>query len=336
MSRITNNAAISPTDLLTARRAIAMTEKTHARRELWLHWLIYPGHSLPTAAAPVLVAMALAGRDGVFAPLPALLGFLASWLIHIAGLFTDNYELLVRHRSVNEHPELIEALNKGALTLNGLRAAILACLALAALTGLYLLHVAGPPVVAIGLVGMIGSLIYAGGPYPFGKLGLADIHFFIMFGLLAPAATYYVQMAAHQPVASYWNLAFHDFPLRALIVGLPLGAFAVNILIIDDIRDRAFDAAKGWRTTPVRFGIRFSRIEYVALSTFAYVVPFWFWLGWGFDSWVLLPLFTLPLALALARKVLTEDRHDALVPLTPMAAFLCLGYSALLAAGIVL
>ncbi len=312
-----------------------MTEKTHAPRELWLHWLIYPGHSLPTAAAPVLVAMALAARDGVFAPLPALLGFLASWLIHIAGLFTDNYELLVRHRSVNEHPELIEALNKGALTLNGMRAAILACLVLAALTGVYLLHVAGPPVVAIGLVGMIGSLIYAGGPYPLGKLGLADIHFFIMFGLLAPAAAYYVQMAAHEPASAYWSLAFHDLPLRALIVGLPLGVFAVNILIIDDIRDRTFDAAKGWRTTPVRFGIRFSRIEYVALSAFAYVVPFWLWLSWGFDSSVLLPLITLPVALAIARKVLTEDRHDALVPLTPMAAFLCLGYSALLAVGIV-
>src|SRR5579864_2273457 len=42
-----------------------------SRRDLWLHWMIYPGHSLPTAAAPVLVAMALAARDHVFAALPA-------------------------------------------------------------------------------------------------------------------------------------------------------------------------------------------------------------------------------------------------------------------------
>jgi 1,4-dihydroxy-2-naphthoate octaprenyltransferase len=333
MSRVTPDAGATGTHLIVRT---TMTEQTHAPRELWIHWLIYPGHSLPTAAAPVLVAMALAVRDGVFAPVPALLAFLASWLIHIAGLFTDNYELLVRHRSVKEHPELIEALNKGALTLNGLRAAILTCLVLAALTGPYLLHVAGPPVVAIGLVGMIGSLIYAGGPYPFGKLGLADVHFFIMFGLFAPAAAYYVQMAAHQPAASYWHLVVHELPLRALIVGLPLGALSVNILIIDDIRDRGFDAAKGWRTTPVRFGMRWSRVEYVSLSVFAYAVPFWLWFGWGFAAWILLPLLTLPFALVIARKVLTEDRHNALVPLTPMAAFLCLGYSALLAAGIML
>jgi 1,4-dihydroxy-2-naphthoate polyprenyltransferase len=51
---------------------------------------------------------------------------------------------------------------------------------------------------------------------------------------------------------------------------------------------------------------------------------------------VLLPLVTLPFAAAIARKVLTEDAYDPLLPLTPMAAFLCLGYAALLAAGVAL
>jgi len=307
-----------------------------SRRDLWLHWLVYPGHSLPTAAAPVLVAMGLAIHDRVFALLPAILAFIASWLVHIAGLFTDNYELLVRHRGVNEHPELIEALNKGTLTLARLLFAIAVCLGLAALTGPYLLHVAGTPVIVIGLLGIVGSLIYSAGPFPFGKLGISDLHFFIMFGVFAPAAAYYVQFAAHQEPASYWQLLLHGMPLQAIVIGLPLGAIAVNILIIDDIRDRAFDAAKGWRTGPLRFGLAWSRVEYVLLSAFIYVVPFWFWLRWGFDAWVLLPLLTLPFAGAIAREVCTEEAYDSLLPLTPMAAFLCLGYAALLAAGLAL
>jgi 1,4-dihydroxy-2-naphthoate polyprenyltransferase len=305
-----------------------------SRRDLWIHWLLYPGHSLPTAAAPVLVAAGLAIHDHVFAPLPAFFGFLASWLIHIGGLFTDNYELLVRHRGVNEHPELIDALDKGTLTLGGLRWAIAACFALAALTGPYLLHVAGTPVIAIGLLGMAGSLIYSAGPFPFGKLGLSDLHFFIMFGVFAPAAAYYVQFAAHQQSATYWELVWHAMPLRAFIIGLPIGAIAVNILIIDDIRDRHFDAAKGWRTGPVRFGIGWSRLEYALLSAFSYVVPLWLWLRWDFDAGVLLPLMTLPFAIAIARRVWSEDAYESLLPLTPMAAFLCLGYAVLLAAGI--
>jgi 1,4-dihydroxy-2-naphthoate polyprenyltransferase len=307
-----------------------------SRRDLWIHWLVYPGHSLPTAAAPVLVAMGLAIHDRVFALLPAILAFLASWLIHIAGLFTDNYELLIRHRDVNEHPEMVEALNKGTLTLAGLRGAIAACLGLAALTGPYLLHVAGSPVIVIGILGMIGSLIYSAGPFPFGKLGLSDVHFFVMFGIFAPAAAYYVQFAARQEPISYWQLLFHSMPMHAFVIGLPLGAIAVNILIIDDIRDRAFDAAKGWRTGPLRFGITWSRVEYVLLSAFIYIIPFWLWLQWEFDAWVLLPLLTLPFSSAIARKVCTAEAYDSLMPLTPMAAFLCLGYAALLAIGIAL
>jgi 1,4-dihydroxy-2-naphthoate polyprenyltransferase len=307
-----------------------------SRRDIWIHWLVYPGHSLPTAAAPVLVAMGLAIHDHVFAFVPALMAFVASWLIHIGGLFMDNYQLVVRHPTVNEHPELIEAIKNGTVTLNGMRWAIISCLALAALPGPYFLHVAGTPVIAIGLLGMAGSLVYSAGPFPFGKLGLADVHFFLMFGIFAPAAAYYVQLASHHEPSSGWMFLIHDVPLRALIIGMPLGALAVNILIIDDMRDRHFDAAKGWRTGPVRFGIRWSRTEYVLLSAFAYIIPFWFWLRWGLDVWVLLPMVTFPFAYAIMRKVCTEDAHDSLLPMTPMAALLCLAYSALLAVGIVL
>lgn len=307
-----------------------------SRRDLWIHWLVYPGHSLPTAAAPVLVAMGLAIHDRVFAFVPALAGLAASWFIHIGGLFADNYQLVVRHPTVEEHPELLKALRDGTLTLSNIRWAIVTCFGLAALIGLYLLHVAGTPVIVIGLLGMIGSLIYSSGPFPFGKYGLSDLHFFVMFGVFAPAAAYYVQMASHNEVATGWGLLLHHMPLRAFVVGLPLGAMAVNILIIDDIRDRAFDKAKGWRTGPLRFGIGWSRTEYVLLLAFAYIVPFWLWLWWQFDAWALLPLATLPFAWAVGRKVCSHDSPDTLQPLTPMAAFLCLGYSIFLAVGIVI
>ena len=63
-------------------------------REIWIRLLLYPSHTLPTAAAPVLVGIGLAVRDQIFAPWPMLIGFLASWLVHVGGVFNDNYELL--------------------------------------------------------------------------------------------------------------------------------------------------------------------------------------------------------------------------------------------------
>jgi 1,4-dihydroxy-2-naphthoate polyprenyltransferase len=305
-----------------------------SRRDIWINLLLYPGHTLPTAAAPVIVGVGLAIHDHVFAALPALLGFFASWLIHIGGVFTDNYELLVRHPQTREHPELTDALADGTLTLAGLRWAILACFGLPALAGPYLVDVGGLPVVALAVIGLAASWMYAGGPFPFARLGLADPIFFVMFGIVAVVGTYYVQAAAVLG-GSAGGLAWQQvLPFKALVLGLPVGALVTNVLIIDDIRDRDFDAEKGWRTGVVRLGKSWSGTELIGLTVFAYLIPFWFWLGLGCNAWVLLPLLTLPGAIAVARIVATHERREQLLPMTARAAALALAYAVLLAIGI--
>jgi 1,4-dihydroxy-2-naphthoate octaprenyltransferase len=292
------------------------------RRDLWIHMLVYPGHTLPTAAAPLLVAAGLAVREQTFAAVPALLAFLAGWLIQLGGVLTDNYENLVRHPNDREHPQLVHALQSGALTLSGLRTAIAACYLVALAAGGYLLYLAGVPVLVIGLASIAASLAYSAGPWPLGSHGLADPLFFLFFGVVSVLGGYYVQaMPEH-------------FPWHAAALGLPIGALTTNILIIDDIRDRDFDVVKGKRTIAVRYGRRWSRAEFAALLAFAYLAPFWLWTGLGFSAWSLLPLATLPLAIATARSVFTLERFEDLVPMTPKAARLLLVYAALLAVGV--
>ena len=109
--------------------------------------------------------------------------------------------------------------------------------------------------------------------------------------------TYYVQAAVVLGPAN-WTQAL---PLTAVAVSLPIGALITDILVIDDIRDREFDIVKGKNTIAVRFGTTWSRIEFVTLLGSAYLAPFWFWLGLGFSAWVLLPLLTLPVAVAISR-----------------------------------
>lgn len=291
-----------------------------SRRAVWVGFLFYPGHTLPTAAAPLVVAAGLAYHDGVLAPTALLLAFIGSWLIHLAGVFADQYELVRRFPRLPEHPELLQALETGALELGQLRKAIGLCLALAALTAPYFIVRCGVAAVAIGLAGVVASLSYAAGPLRYARLGLADPVFFAMFGSIAVAGAYYAQAGS--------------FTANAFLVGLPVGALVTNVLVIDDIRDRAFDAQKGWRTGAVRFGLRWARREYVLLSIFAYAAPLWLWLGLGFSAWTLLALATLPLALPIARAVGREERREALVPMTPRASLLSLLFASLLAAGI--
>ena len=300
------------------------------RREVWTRKLLYPGHTLPTAIAPVVVAIGLARHDGVFAALPVALAFLAGWLIQFAGVVTDNYSNLKREPDDREHPELVQAVASGLLSLADLRTTILLSYGVAVLIGAVLFVMAGWPVIAIGLASILASWAYSAGPFPFGRHGFADPIFFAFFGTVSVLGAYYVQ-AAVVLGPEHWREAL---PLTAVAVSLPVGALITNILIIDDIRDCEFDAVKGKNTVAVRFGKFYSRCEFVALLTFAYLCPFWFWRGLGFSALVLLPLVTLPLAVLIARLVWTKDRFIELVPMTPRLAMLTVGYSICLAIGL--
>jgi 1,4-dihydroxy-2-naphthoate octaprenyltransferase len=304
------------------------------RKHIWVDLLLYPTHTLPIAAAPVMVGAALAARDHVFAPTAVVLAFVGSWLIHLAGLFTDTHELLRRYPEAVEHPDLTNALRDGTLTLGQIKVAIAACLVLTGPIAAFFLVVAGVPALLIGIVGVAASFGYSAGPRPYTKLGIAEPMFFTMFGIVAVAGTYYAQIAwlaasASQPVPSLAAL-----PSAAFLVGLPVGALVTNILLIDDLEDRAFDRSKGWRTLAVCFGPAGSRLAYCSLSLLAYLAPLVLWSLGGYGAWVLLPLVTLPLAFQILPIVLTHEDEPTLEPMTAKAAMLTFAYATLLAIGL--
>jgi 1,4-dihydroxy-2-naphthoate octaprenyltransferase len=316
------------------RRAGALPPSPSAHT-IWVDLLLYPTHTLPTAVAPVLVGAGLAWRDGVLAPLPVLVAFLGSWVVHVAGVLTDNHELLRKHPGLPEHPELTQAVGDGSLRLSMLRAAITGCLLLALLTAPYLHRVGGAPVLALGALGIAASLSYNGGPWAYVRRGLADPVFFLMFGVVGVVGTYYIQVAALRGAPSPWQL-LASLPLPVFVVGLPAGAIVTAVMLIDDLRDHEFDAAKGWRTGAVRFGPGFGRAEIALLLGFAYLAPLAFWLALGFEAWVLLPLASAPLGYRAGRAVWTLRRRADLVPWSPRMAGLAALHSALLAAGLAL
>ncbi len=305
-----------------------------ARRHIWVDLLLYPTHTLPIAAAPVMIGAALAAHAHVFAPTAVVLAFLGSWLIHVAGLFTDTHELLRRYPQAVEHPDLTNALRDGTLTLGQIRLAIAACLVLVFPIAVCFLVVGGVPALAIGAVGVAASFGYSAGPHPYPRLGITELTFFAMFGIVAVAGTYFAQLAWLAAAASQPVPGLGALPAAAFLAGLPVGALVTNVLLIDDLEDRHFDASKGWRTVAVCFGPAGSRLAYGSLSMFAYLAPLVLWSLGGYSAWVLLPLLTLPVALRILPKVLTHDDEPTLEPMTARAAMLTFVYAALLAIGI--
>jgi hypothetical protein len=155
----------------------SISNGTPMRKRIWVDLLVYPTHTLPIAAAPVMVGAALAARDHVFAPIAVVLAFLGSWLIHLAGLFTDTHELLRRYPQAVEHPDLTNALQDGTLTLGQIKVAIAAVPPAHGPVAVCFLVVGGVPALVIGLVGVVASFGYSAGPHPYTRLGIrrADI-----------------------------------------------------------------------------------------------------------------------------------------------------------------
>lgn len=305
-----------------------------ARRQVWLGMLIYPGHTLPTALAPVVVAAGLAWKDQVLHVGAAAAALGAGWMIQLGGVFTDNYFNLRRHPDDREHADFVRAVHAGLITLGQIRTAIAAVYLLGAACGAYAAWVGGLPAIAIGLLSVLASLAYSAGPFPLGDRALGDPLFFVFFGVVSVAGAYYVQAAAVLAPAFPLTVPDGTMAWDVFVASLAVGALTTNILVIDNLRDRDYDRSKHEWTVAVLIGRRGSLIEYAALVALAYAVPVALWRSGAAGAAVLLPWLSLPYAAIVARRVVGASSREALVPLTPQAGRLLLGFSLLFAAGV--
>ena len=289
--------------------------------------------TLPAAAAPVFVGAALAYRDGLFAPLPALSAFVGAALLQIGTNFANDYYDAIKGADTEDREGFTRVTAGGLIAPESVKRAMYLAFATAVLVGTYLVAVGGIPILVIGLLSVASGVAYTGGPYPLGYHGLGDLFVFVFFGVVAVAGTYYVQAAARLAEAFPVWLPPETLPLAAVVAGLPVAALSTNILVVNNVRDREEDARTGKRTLAVRFGYAFGRAEYVAMLALSYAVPLWFVPRAGLPA--LLPLASLPYAARVARTVLTETSGAALNPALERTGKLLALHSALFALGLI-
>ncbi len=289
--------------------------------------------TLPAAAAPVIVGVGLAVRDGAFAPLPALAALVGAALIQVGTNFANDYYDAIQGADTDDREGFTRVVASGLIEPGEVKRAMWLTFAAAVLVGTYLVYVGGIPILVIGLASVAAGIAYTGGPYPLGYHGLGDLFVFVFFGVIAVAGTYYVQAAALAGEAFPLWLPEGTVTLAAVVASLPIAALSTNILVVNNVRDLEEDAETGKRTLAVRFGYRFSRGQFLALLALAYLSPFWF-LAEGYGLAVLLPLLTLPLAVGVARTVLTETAGDALNPALESTGKLLAAYAVAFAVGL--
>ncbi|NLV02366.1 1,4-dihydroxy-2-naphthoate polyprenyltransferase [Haloferax volcanii] len=311
-----------------------MSTQDISRRRAWV--MASRPQTLPAAAAPVVVGTAVAVHADLFAPLPAFAALVGALLIQVGTNFANDYYDAVQGADTEAREGFTRVTAGGLIPPSEVKRAMYLTFAAAVLLGTYLVYVGGVPILVIGLLSVASGIAYTGGPYPLGYHGLGDLFVFVFFGLVAVVGTFYVQAASVLAAPLSVGIPAGTVTLVAVLASLPIAAISTNILVVNNVRDKEEDATTGKRTLAVRFGYGFARAEYVTMLALAYAVPVYLWTRAGFDWYVLLPVFSMPVAARIARTVVTETKGEKLNPALEDTGKLLALYAVLFSVGLVL
>jgi 1,4-dihydroxy-2-naphthoate octaprenyltransferase len=276
--------------------------------------------TLTAAASPVLVGMGLAASHDQFRWAPAVAALVGAILIQIGTNFANDYYDFVRGGDTEERVGPIRVTQAGILPPETVKRGMVVVLGAAVLVGVYLVSVAGWPIVWIGTASIACAVLYTGGPYPLAYHGLGDVFVFVFFGLVAVGGTYFVQ-------ALSW-------PPDALLAGVGLGALSTAILVVNNLRDIETDERVGKRTLAVRLGVRGTQAEYVVALVVAGAVPVVGVVRLDWPALSLMALAVVPLCLSPLRAVFQYEHPRELIPALGGTARVVALYGVLLALGL--
>ena len=278
--------------------------------------------TLFAAIVPVMAGTSLAIRNESFRGDTAFFALFCAVLIQIGTNFANDYFDAKKGADTEGRVGFQRATASGLVAPASMKRATILTMALAFLSGLYLVWVAGWIILAIGLLSILFGILYTGGPYPLGYNGLGDLFVFIFFGLVAVTATYYVQALAWS-ADSVW-------------ISVPIGALAVNILVINNLRDINEDRITGKRTLGVMFGERALKAEYLLMNVLTVPPLIYLYVADGYSEWIFLPVLSFVPFVLLWRQVLDHPTKASLNQTLERTAQVMVVYGVLLSVGLLL
>ena len=172
----------------------------------------------------------------------------------------------------------------------------------------------------LGLLAIWAALRYAYGGRPYGHAGWGDLAVWIFFGIVGVKGTYFLHT--------------ESFRLPLLLPAAAMGAWAVIVLNINNLRDIDSDLVAGKRTLAARLGRR-GAVRYHCLLLFAAMLC---WLLYGYlclpMGWSWLFVIVYPGWIGLAFAVRAQTTVDLLNRRLPQASLLSLLQVLVFVAGI--
>ena len=222
--------------------------------------------TLPAAVAPVAAGTGVAAYYSSFDAMLALLALVVALAFQVAVNFANDYSDGVRGTD-DERVGPMRLTATGVAAPEAVKRAAGVSFGVGAFAGLTIVALTAQWwLLAVGAACIAAAWYYTGGRTPYGYRGLGEVSVFVFFGLVATMGTAYVQ-------AEQWTWL-------ALVVACGVGALAVALLVVNNLRDIPTDAAVGKQTLAVRLGDRGTRVLYVALIGVALAVVVVVSVGW--------------------------------------------------------
>ncbi len=274
--------------------------------------------TLPAALAPVLVGTGAAAALDGFRLLPAVLALVVALALQVAVNYANDYSDGRRGTDADRVGPM-RLVGSGAAPARQVLVAAGLAFAVAGLAGLALAALSSWWLVLVGAGCMVAAWTYTGGPLPYGYRALGEVFVFVFFGPVAVVGTTFVQT--------------RTLPGLAWAVSVPIGLLIVAILVVNNLRDIAGDAAVGKRTLAVLLGDRATRVFFVGLLAVSLLVVAAIGVV---RPWALLGLLAAPLAVRPALTVARGGRGPALIGALQGTGLLTLVTGVLRAVGLAL
>jgi 1,4-dihydroxy-2-naphthoate polyprenyltransferase len=235
------------------------------RPKLSRGWLFLRATRLPFLSAtvvPVGLGIAIAGKDGAFSWWLALLTLIGACAVQLGlNVANDVFDTMSGADAANVTPTQFSGgsrvVHYGLMRMRSLALLGIGFYAVAIAVGLYLAFDRGFwPLFGLGVAGVLISVFYTAPPLRLVHRGLGEICVAVGFGPLMVLGAYYVQA--------------QRFTGEALFASIPVGILIALVLYMNEVPDRAGDAAAGKRTLPVRLGRDAVIAGYAAAAAVAY------------------------------------------------------------------
>ena len=254
--------------------------------------------SLTAAAIPVFLGVAIAARDGFFAPGRMILALIGAMAIQAGtNLINDYYDFTSgADSSESLGPSMV--IQRGLLAPDQVWRGGIVAFSIGAAIGLLLVYLCGWPILAIGIPSFAAGYFYTARPVALAYVALGELTVFLFMGPAIIVGTYYV-MALH-------------FTWQAVLASIPLGFLVAGILHANNIRDIESDPIHAKRTLATILGRTGANYELAALDVLAYATTLIAMIVGAIPWTGLLAVLSIPRAVSQIRIVMTETEPKKL------------------------